>query len=75
MWYYGRRIRIEPDWNVKMRIGRWFFAKFHIRIEPDWNVKCVFTSNSFRSLNIRIEPDWNVKKSSKGFAKFKTALE
>ena len=17
MWYYGRRIRIEPDWNVK----------------------------------------------------------
>jgi len=18
MWYYGRRIRIEPDWNVKI---------------------------------------------------------
>ena len=39
MWYYGGRIRIEPDWNVKLeRNGGGVYRK-NIRIEPDWNVK------------------------------------
>ena len=38
MWYYGERIRIEPDWNVNINndtTGKW---RLNIRIEPDWNV-------------------------------------
>ena len=39
MWYYGGRIRIEPDWNVKeLRYSKNNTA-YCIRIEPDWNVK------------------------------------
>ena len=39
MWYYEGRIRIEPDWNVKLQSipHKPDFSK--IRIEPDWNVK------------------------------------
>ena len=39
MWYYGRRIRIEPDWNVKLKLDLSGVAMQSIRIEPDWNVK------------------------------------
>ena len=39
MWYYGGRIRIEPDWNVKLIIAAGILNSLHIRIEPDWNVK------------------------------------
>ena len=33
------RIRIEPDWNVKLDIFSCKVIVPHIRIEPDWNVK------------------------------------
>ena len=61
MWYYGRRIRIEPDWNVKASrsISACFTAS--IRIEPDWNVKCKHGVCKGFYFTIRIEPDWNVK--------------
>ncbi len=39
MWYYGRRIRIEPDWNVKSDTVATGGSGGVIRIEPDWNVK------------------------------------
>mgnify|MGYP001678246501 CR=1 FL=1 len=39
MWYYGGRIRIEPDWNVKCYIAKSWEPYEIIRIEPDWNVK------------------------------------
>ena len=42
MWYYGGRIRIEPDWNVKKLKSPIALASASIRIEPDWNVKAMF---------------------------------
>ena len=39
MWYYGGRIRIEPDWNVKGILSTDSPVVGLIRIEPDWNVK------------------------------------
>ena len=32
-------IRIEPDWNVKLRFAHDKKDCLEIRIEPDWNVK------------------------------------
>ena len=61
MWYYGGRIRIEPDWNVKVFIDRPLTRDEKIRIEPDWNVKCKCRIYKGLSTGIRIEPDWNVK--------------
>ena len=61
MWYYGGRIRIEPDWNVKSVESKTKEDKVEIRIEPDWNVK-KSVKNAYGLLRaIRIEPDWNVK--------------
>ena len=42
MWYYGGRIRIEPDWNVKKEGSFPEVLEVNIRIEPDWNVKVKF---------------------------------
>ncbi len=39
MWYYESRIRIEPDWNVKLLSPHFLNTENFIRIEPDWNVK------------------------------------
>ena len=39
MWYYEGRIRIEPDWNVKIADIFIDCKGVTIRIEPDWNVK------------------------------------
>ena len=61
MWYYGGRIRIEPDWNVKPDFYLQTDPQLRIRIEPDWNVKfSIWLITTFFS-PIRIEPDWNVK--------------
>ena len=69
------RIRIDPDWNVKvsrvLTVG--FFTQ--IRIEPDWNVKfCTQLFKGSRTL-IRIEPDWNVKRSKHIITLTKSELE
>ena len=61
MWYYEGRIRIEPDWNVKMVIFWLLMYTLKIRIEPDWNVKGLLLAQGWSHDKIRIEPDWNVK--------------
>ena len=35
----ARKIRIEPDWNVKHDFELSCYIRHMIRIEPDWNVK------------------------------------
>ena len=61
MWYYGGRIRIEPDWNVKVSTKLPDIVCCLIRIEPDWNVKSLEMDCIELLACIRIEPDWNVK--------------
>ena len=61
MWYYGGRIRIEPDWNVKQGHYTPQQSYHFIRIEPDWNVKEILILKGCKCIRIRIEPDWNVK--------------
>ena len=39
MWYYDGRIRIKPDWNVKVFSTPFQALEAAIRIKPDWNVK------------------------------------
>ena len=34
-----KKIRIEPDWNVKCSVSGFINDLVNIRIEPDWNVK------------------------------------
>ena len=42
MWYYDGRIRIKPDWNVKLFNLFFCPVSLLIRIKPDWNVKDVY---------------------------------
>ena len=45
MWYYEGRIRIEPDWNVKLFQKRLEPKKKFIRIKPNWNSKNQYAMN------------------------------
>ena len=46
MWYYRGRIRIKPDWNVKIYKKMVSTNTLGIRIKPDWNVKYILKNLS-----------------------------
>ena len=57
----GSKIRIVPEWNVKLQVVNVLCQGVFIRIVPEWNVKKHQANNQTKQYSIRIVPEWNVK--------------
>ena len=57
----GRRVLIEPYWNVKKGVDKNVVIETIVLIEPYWNVKEPLKQLARKYYTVLIEPYWNVK--------------
>ena len=57
----GRRVLIEPYWNVKQGCTLKGYNVYYVLIEPYWNVKIAELGMNAGFYVVLIEPYWNVK--------------
>ena len=53
-------IKVEPYWNVNVKVALYNLLNKTIKVEPYWNVNCHLGHRYTFTYNIKVEPYWNV---------------